>query len=58
MELSKQELQYLLNSIDTHVKANGLTVAAPGVILAQKIQNAANELPADELPPDENTGKK
>lgn len=54
MELSKQELQFLLNAIDTHVRTNGLPVAAPGAILAQKIQNAANKLPADELPPNGN----
>ncbi len=47
MDLSKQELQYLLNAIDTHVKTNGLTVAAPAVILAQKIQTQFNELPKE-----------
>jgi len=44
MKLSKDELQYVLNAIDTHIRANGLNVAAIGVLLVQKIQNAANQL--------------
>jgi len=47
MQLLKQELQYFLNAIDTHV------VAALGIVLAQKVQIAFNELPPD---PNENTG--
>ncbi len=46
MKLSKDELQYVLNAIDTHVRANGLTVAALGAILAKKTQDAFNKLPA------------
>ncbi len=47
MELSKAELQYLLNAIDTHIRANGVTSAGMGAILAQKMQIKFNELPAD-----------
>lgn len=47
MELSKAELQYLLNAIDTHIRANGVASAAMGAILAQKMQVAFNELPPD-----------
>lgn len=47
VELSKAELQYLLNAIDTHIRANGVTSAATGAILAQKMQVKFNELPAD-----------
>ncbi len=48
MKFSKDELQYLLNAIDTHIRANGLNVAAIGVSLVQKIQNAANQLESEE----------
>ena len=48
MKLSSEELQYLLNAIDTHVRANGLNVAAAGALLAQKIQNAAKQLQSEE----------
>ena len=44
MQLSPEELQYLLNAIDTHVRANGLNVAANGAVLAAKVQNAAKQL--------------
>lgn len=47
MDLSKQELQYLLNAIDTHIRANGVASAAMGAILAQKMQIKFKELPAD-----------
>ncbi len=47
MKLSKDELQYLLNAIDTHIRANGVASAAMGAILAQKMQIKFNELPAD-----------
>jgi len=47
MELSKTELQYLLNAIDTHIRANGVTSAGMGAILAQKMQIKFNELPTD-----------
>lgn len=45
MELSKNELNYLLNAIDTHVRSNGLNAAALGAILSQKIQEEANAPP-------------
>lgn len=47
MELSKDELQYLLNAINTHVRANGLTVAVMAVVLSQKIQAEAKLLSSD-----------
>lgn len=54
MELNIEELQYLLNAIDTHVRANGLVAAIPGAIIAQKIQTAANALPTDPIPDGDN----
>ncbi len=48
MKFSKDELQYLLNAINTHIRANGLNVAAIGSILADKIQNAAKQLQSEE----------
>ena len=48
MKFSKDELQYLLNAIDTHVRANGLNAAPLGAVLAKKIQNAANQLESKE----------
>ena len=50
MKLSKDELQYLLNAIDTHVRANGLNAASLGAALAVKINAAAL--------PDDNSGNK
>ena len=47
MTLTKDEAQYLLNSIDTHVKTHGLAVATAGVVILAKLQAAANEA-ADE----------
>ncbi len=47
MELSKAELQYLLNAIDTHIRANGVASAGMGAILAQKMQAKFNELSTD-----------
>ena len=44
MQLSPEELQYLLNAIDTHVRANGLNAAAAGALLAQNIQTEAKSL--------------
>lgn len=54
MELNIEELQYLLNAIDTHVRANGLAAATPGVIIAQKIQTEANALSTDPIPDGDN----
>jgi len=44
MQLSPEELQYLLNAIDTHVRANGLNVAAAAALLAQKIQEETKKM--------------
>jgi len=52
MKLSKDELQYLLNAIDTHVRANGLNAATLAAVLAVKINAAAEALP------DDNSGNK
>jgi len=51
VDLKKTDLQYIINAIDTHVRANGLNVAASGVILAQKIQNTINAMPDDPVTP-------
>lgn len=48
MDLSKDELQYLLNAVDTHIRANGLNAATVGSILAVKINTAAEALPDDD----------
>ena len=42
MELTKDECQYIPNAIDTHIRANGLNVAAPGLVVAQKLQAEFN----------------
>lgn len=41
MEFTKEELQYMLNAIDTYIRTNGLTVAPIGVLLAEKIKAEA-----------------
>ena len=41
MELSKEELQYLVNAIDTYIRNNGLAVAAAGTALLQKLKAEA-----------------
>lgn len=38
MEFSKEDLQYIVNAIDTHIRANGLAVASKGVMLVTNIQ--------------------
>jgi len=48
LELSKPELQYILNAIDTHVRSNGLNVAAVGLTVVAKIQTASSAA-ADEV---------
>jgi len=42
VELTKDECQYILNAIDTHVRANGLNVAGPGLVIAQRLQAEFN----------------
>lgn len=44
MELAKQELQYLIGAIDTHIRANGVASAAQGALLAKKFQDEFNRL--------------
>lgn len=36
--LTKDEIQYLLNALDTHVKAHGLAVAPASVVILTKLQ--------------------
>ena len=38
MQLTKDECQYILNAIDTHVRSKGINAAGPGVVIAQKMQ--------------------
>ena len=40
--MTSDEAQYLLNSIDTHVKTHGLAVATRGVMILAKLQAAGN----------------
>lgn len=41
MNLTTEELQYILNAIDTHVRQHGLNAAAIGIAISEKIQEAA-----------------
>lgn len=45
--MTRDEIQYLLNCIDTHVKTHGLSVATMGVVIVSKMQAIANR-PVDE----------
>ncbi len=38
MQLSPEELQYIVNAIDTHIRTNGLNVAIIGIGIVTKIQ--------------------
>lgn len=49
--MTRDEIQYLLNCIDTHVKTHGLQVATMGVVIVSKMQAVANR-PVDEANPD------
>lgn len=40
--MTRDEIQYLLNCIDTHVKTHGLQVATMGVVIVSKMQAVAN----------------
>ena len=51
MELSIEELNYMLNAIDTHVRANGIKGAAVAVSLANKIEVAAKAMGAPPVTP-------
>jgi len=43
MQLSIEELNYMLNAIDTHVRAKGIQGTATAVSIANKLQMAAKE---------------
>ena len=47
MQLSNEELQYIANTIDTHIRANGLNVAATGIIIVAKIKAHVEQLEKD-----------
>ena len=49
--ITRDEIQYLINCIDTHVKTHGLGVATMGVVILSKLQAAVNR-PADKSKPD------
>lgn len=54
--LTKDKGQYLLNAINTHVKAHGLVVAGMGAVLAVEIQAASSgQVGANGQMPDEPT---
>lgn len=46
--MTRDEVQYLLNSMDTHLKTHGLSVATAGVVILAKLQAAANGQAAEE----------
>lgn len=46
MELNIEELNYMLNAIDTHVRTNGIKGAAVAVSLANKIEAAGKAIGA------------
>lgn len=41
--LTKDEVQFLLNSLDTHIKTNGLVVATAGAVMLAKFTAASND---------------
>jgi len=44
-QLNKNDLQNVVNAIDTHVRANGLSVSEVFTALAKKIHDIANAMP-------------
>lgn len=63
MLLEAEELQYIANAIDTHIRSNGLAVAAQGVAIIAKIQESlrssqAKASPASEPKPAEAADKR
>lgn len=42
MQLNIEELNYMLNAIDTHIRANGIKGAGVAVTVASKLQEAGN----------------
>lgn len=40
--MTQDEVQFLLNSMDTHIKAQGLAAATAGAIILAKLQAANN----------------
>ena len=43
MQLNPEELQYIVNAIDTQIRTNGLSAATIGVRIVGKIQADAEE---------------
>ncbi len=39
MELTKQESQFIINAVDAHVRAQGLSVAQAAVVVCAKMQS-------------------
>ncbi len=54
MELTKEEIQYLLTAVDAHVRATGLNSAANALVVATKLQNQAKALTDAEAPKGDN----
>ena len=50
MLLEAEELQYIANAIDTHIRSNGLAVAAQGVAIIAKIQESLRSSQATSSP--------
>ena len=51
MDLTREQLQYLLNDVNTHIKVNGVVVAGMGAVLAKTLQNEFSKLPAEHEDP-------
>lgn len=44
LTLTKDEAQYILHSLDSYVKANGLSVASTAVVITMKLQQSVKEV--------------
>lgn len=49
--ITKDEVQYLVDSIDTHIKTHGLKVAMGGVVILGKLQASVNGQGVNEADP-------
>lgn len=57
MELNIEELNYMLNAVDTHIRANGIKGAGVAVMVASKLQEAAKSAGAPPIAPPPGDGE-
>ena len=50
MDFTLDELNYILNAVDTHIRAKGITGAAVGVSVVSKVSAMAKSATAPEQP--------